>query len=205
MPILIFIFISVFGTHHFSLKTYYPKRDDGGRVVYDAAGDTIFQQVPYFKLHTLTGDSLSQEDLDESIYVAGFFRLPCADSCQKVFSQLVRVQEAFANNPQLKLVSFAVNAASDTTMSLQSITREYKVQEDKWYLLAADEALVGSLTKGFHEPAEQQGEAPMTGGRLLLIDKEKKVRGVYEGTAPEDVDRLILEINVLLDEYSKRK
>ncbi|WP_266204461.1 SCO family protein [Pontibacter kalidii] len=205
MPILIFIFISVFGTHHFSLKTYYPKVDDAGEIVYNSAGDTIFQQVPYFKLGTHTGDSLSQEALDESIYVAGFFNLPCADSCQRVFSQLVRVQEAFANNPQLTLVSFGVDAAPDSMLALQRIAREYKVQEDKWYLLAADKAQAGSLTEGFHAAAKQQNGEVAASGRLVLVDKEKMIRGVYEGTDPEDVDRLILEINVLLDEYSKRK
>ncbi|MCX2738954.1 SCO family protein [Pontibacter anaerobius] len=206
MPILIFIFISVFGTHHFSLKTYYPKLDDAGRVVYNAAGDTVFQQLPYFKLNSHTGASVTSEALSEGLYVASFFNLPCADSCQKVFSQLVRVQEVFANNPQVKIVSVEVSPAADSTSTLDALAKEYQIREGKWYLLTGDKEPIQTLVKeGFQEPVRQEDGDLRPSQRLVLVDKEKKIRGVYEGADPEDVDRLILEINVLLDEYSKRK
>ncbi|WP_276498275.1 SCO family protein [Pontibacter litorisediminis] len=205
VPILIFIFISVFGTHHFTLKTYYPKLDDAGKVVYDVAGDTVFEQVPYFKLQSLKGDSLAQSDLDEHIYVAGFFGLPCGAACGKMFSQLVRVQEVFANNPELKLVSIGVGEGQDKAQTLQELAEEYGVEHRKWLLLTGDKATVQSLAEDFHEPFALKEDTVEPSQRLVLVDKEKKIRGVYEGTDPEDVDRLILEINVLLDEYSKRK
>lgn len=197
VPILIFIFISVFGTHHFSLKTYYPKLDDAGGVVYNAAGDTVFQQMPFFELKSTAGESITQTDLDSNLYVASYFSLPCADSCQKVFSQLVRVQEVFANNPELKIVSIAVNASPDTLQVLEGLSQKFSVKDKSWYLLSGDEAAIQNATK---IPGDS-----ITSQKLLLVDKQKHIRGVYDGTDTEDVDRLILEINVLLDEYSKRK
>ncbi|AKD03574.1 SCO family protein [Pontibacter korlensis] len=206
VPILIFIFISVFGTHHFSLKTYYPKLDDFGKVVLNAAGDTVFQYVPYFELESHTGVTVQQSDLDESIFIASFFSPACTDSCLKVFSQLVRVQEVFENNPDVKLVSIGVNPLSDSLQSVQNLAQEYQVNSDKWFLLIGDTSeVVPLVTEGFHERYEMIGDTIAHSHRLVLVDKEKNIRGVYKGADPEDADRLILEINVLLDEYSKRK
>lgn len=205
VPILVFVFISVFGTHHFSLKTYYPKLDREGDVVYDAAGDTVFQQVPSFKLEKLSGGSITQQDLDGTVYVAHFTGTACERECQTILSQFVRVQEAFANIEQVKLVTFAMQDSAGTNGGLQQLAKEYKPLEAKWYVLTGDTAEVAALAVGFKEPYKKQEDRYMPSNRFVLVDKEKKVRGVYLGTDPEDVDRLVLEINVLLDEYSKRK
>lgn len=205
VPILVFVFISVFGTHHFSLKTYYPKLDNEGKVVHNVAGDTVFQQVPAFNLEMLEGGSLGQQDLDKYVYVAHFTSSACERDCWTILSQLVRVQEAFANIEQVKLVTFAMQDSAGTNDGLQQLAKEYKPLEAKWYVLTGDTAEVAALAAGFKEPYMKQEDRYTPSNRLVLVDKEKEVRGVYLGTDPEEVDRLVLEINVLLDEYSKRK
>ena len=206
VPILIFIFISVFGTHHFSLRTYYPKLDEKGEVVYNAAGDTVFLPVPFFELTTEQGSTLTQSDLDNSLYIANFFQPSCQGACPEVFSQISRVQEAFANNPQINVVSISVTPVADSLQALQQLADRYNAIEGKWHLLTGDSAEVRSLLeKGFHQELVQDGNSVMAGNKLLLVDKEKMIRGVYDGADKKEVDRLILEINVLLDEYSKRK
>lgn len=205
VPILVFIFISVFGTHHFSLPTYYPKLDDAGAVVYNTAGDTVFGQVPSLELRSLTGQSLTQAVLQDQVYVAHFFSGSCTDACQKIFSQLVRVQEAFENNQHIRLVSIGAEASPNHVHGLQQLANKFGVQPDRWLLLTGDTSDVLALAAGYHEPFEQHQGILTPSPRLVLVDKEKRIRGIYTGTDPEEVDRLVLEINVLLDEYSKRK
>jgi len=205
VPILIFIFISVFGTHHFSLPTLYPKLDARGNVVVDAQGDTVFQQVPDFALTTLGGDTVTQADLEGKVYVVHFFGAACEDACQKIFSQLLRLQEVYANNTQLKLVSIGTSSAPESKERLRQQANEYKVQQEKWLLLTGDSSAVLPLAAGFHQPYQVLDGTITPSTHLVLVDKEKKIRGVYEGTDLKDVDRLKTEINVLLDEYSKRK
>ncbi|WP_025604024.1 SCO family protein [Pontibacter actiniarum] len=206
MPILIFIFINIFGTHHFSLQTLYPMLDDSGEVVYDAAGDTVYQRVPYFKLTSQQNQEVTQTDLDSSLYIANFFTTACQDSCQEVFSELVRVQEKFANIPELKIVSFSVNPSEDSVQALQRFAAQYGIKPAKWLLLTGDSAKIHTLAEqGFHQPVEVVDGEPQFNQRLVLVDKDKKIRGVYQGADQLEVDRLVLEINVLLDEYSKRK
>jgi protein SCO1 len=209
VPILVFIFIATFGEHHFSLRTYFPVVDDAGEVVYDTKGDTIFKTVPDFSLITQEGETLSQsKDLSDVIYVADFFFATCPGICKKMSSQLTRVQEAYRDNPQIKIVSITVNPEQDSVSVLKSYADRYDAIPNKWYFLTGPRNDIYKLaSEGFYLPVQQvPGQMDFIHSeKFMLVDKEQRVRGIYDGTDYKDVDRLILEINVLLDEYSKNK
>ncbi|MFD2514290.1 SCO family protein [Pontibacter locisalis] len=209
VPIFVFIFISTFGEHHFSLRTYFPKVDDAGEVVYNEKGDTVFNRVPDFKLTSQQGETISQsEDLSDVIYVADFFFARCTSICKKMSSQLSRVQEAYKNNPSVKLVSITVNPEHDSVAVLQNYAAQYGADPEKWMLLTGPKDEIYSLAQqGFYLPVQKvEGQDDFIHSeKFMLVDKEQRVRGIYDGTDPKDVDRLIIEINVLLDEYSKSK
>lgn len=208
VPLLVFIFIGQFGEHHFTLRTYFPQVDDTGEVMLDAAGDTLFNKIPDFQLTAQQGQTVSQEQLDGHIYVADFFFATCPDICKDMSSQLVRVQEAFQDEPQVKIASFTVNPEHDTVEVLQEYGERYGADPDKWYFLTGDREQIYSLArKGFYLPVQQvEGQQEFIHSeKFLLVDKNRQVRGIYDGTDPVDVDRLILEIKVLLDGYSKAK
>ncbi|WP_439879935.1 SCO family protein [Pontibacter sp. MBLB2868] len=209
VPIFVFIFISVFGEHHFSLNTYFPVTDDSGEVVLNEKGDTIFHQVPDFKFTSQQGKIVTQSsELENAIYLADFFFATCPGVCKKMSSQLIRVQEAYKNNPTIKLVSFTVNPEHDSVEVLKNYAEQYGAMNGKWFLLTGERDSIYSLAQnGFYLPVQKvQGQQDFIHSeKFMLVDKEHHIRGVYDGTDPDEVDRLILEINVLLDEYSKNK
>ncbi|MHC2992086.1 electron transporter SenC [Pontibacter sp. HJ8] len=208
VPLLVFIFIGQFGEHHFTLRTYFPQVDDTGEVLVDAAGDTLFNKIPDFQLTSQQGKTVTQNQLDGHIYVADFFFATCPDICKDMSSQLVRVQEAFQNEPQVKIASFTVNPEHDSVEVLKEYGERYGADPDKWYFLTGDREQIYSLArKGFYLPVQQvEGQQEFIHSeKFLLVDKNRLVRGIYDGTNPEDVDRLIIEIKVLLDGYSKAK
>jgi protein SCO1 len=209
VPIFVFIFISTFGEHHFSLKTYFPEVDDSGEIVFTEKGDTVFRKVPDFEFTTQQGKKFSQsKDLSNSIYVANFFFARCTSVCKKMSSQLSRVQEAYRNNSSIKIVSITVNPEHDSVDVLQNYASQYGADPSKWFLLTGPHDEIYSLAqKGFFLPAlKVEGQQDFIHSeKFMLVDKNQKVRGIYDGTDPDDVDRLIIEINVLLDEYSKNK
>lgn len=208
VPILILAFVSLFGEHHFTLKTYFPQLDAEGQVQYTANGDTVFQQVPGFSLVSQTGEAFSGSDLKEAIYVVNFFSTSCPGAaCRKVSSQLVRVQEAFESNPEVKIISITVNPEQDSVEALRAYAAKYSAKEGKWFFLTGERQEIYQLAReGYHianEAGEGQQQA-IPNNKLMLVDKDRKVRGMYEGADPGEIDRLITEINVLRDEYSKR-
>lgn len=208
MPLLIFIFIGSFGEHHFTLRKYFPQVTATGEVVRNAEGDTLFNQVPAFELISQQGQKVSQNELDGNIYVADFFFATCPDICKQMSSQMVRVQEAFLDEEQVKIVSFTVNPEHDTPEVLREYGERYNADPTKWYFLTGDRDRIYDLAqKGFYLPVMKvEGQQDFIHSeKFMLVDKNRYVRGIYDGTDKEDVDRLILEIKVLLDEYSKSK
>ncbi|MCP2041995.1 SCO family protein [Pontibacter sp. HSC-36F09] len=208
VPLLIFIFIGSFGEHHYTLRKYFPQVTATGDVVRDAQGDTLFNQVPVFEFTSQQGQTISQNELDGKIYVADFFFATCPDICKEMSSQMVRVQEAFQDEEQVKLVSFSVNPEHDTPEVLREYGERYNADPAKWYFLTGDRDKIYNLAqKGFYLPVMKvEGQQDFIHSeKFMLVDKDRYVRGIYDGTDKEDVDRLILEIKVLLDEYSKSK
>jgi protein SCO1 len=207
-PILVFIFISTFGEHHFSLKTYFPETDANGDVVVSAAGDTVFKQIPDFKLISQKGEDFSKEDLSGKIYVADFFFATCPGICKKMSSQLVRVQNAFQNDTTVQIVSFTVNPEHDSVSVLENYANMYGADPRKWTFLTGPREEIYNLARyGFYLPVQQvEGQNDFIHSeKFLLVDKNHHVRGIYDGTDPVDVDRLITEIKVLQDGYTKNK
>ena len=203
VPLLIFAFISIFGTHNFTLRTYFPKVDALGEVQYTASGDTVFQQVPDFSLGSSQGKPFTASDLEDHITVVHFFDT-ASPELQEISSQLVRLQEKFEEYPEVEIVSISIDPEHDSAAVLQQYAATYGAKEDKWYVLTGDRQEINELAQeGFMLPLGKQ--RVLVTDRLMLLDKDKKVRGIYKGTDEKEIERLVTEINVLRDEYGKSR
>ena len=201
VPLLIFAFISIFGVHHFTLRTYFPEVDASGEVQYTASGDTVFQQVPDFSLVSGQGGRFTALDLEDHITVVHFFDT-ASPELQEISSQLVRLQEKFEEYPEVEIVSISIDPEHDSAAVLQQYAATYGAKEDKWYVLTGDRQEINELAQeGFMLPLGKQ--RVLVTDRLMLLDKDKKVRGIYKGTDEKEIERLVTEINVLRDEYGK--
>ena len=204
VPILIYLFLKVFGSNRYELRTYYPVINEDTEEPLIQKGDTVFHKIPDFKLTSQTGKTVSQRDLDGSVYVANFIFTSCKDICKKMSTQMTRVQEAFRNEPALKLVSHTIDPTRDTVAVLQQYASFYRADPEKWYFLTGPKPEIYSLASNHYKLAAV--EAPtilpdfIHSEKFILVDMNKQVRGIYDGTSPEDVDRLITEIKVLLQE-----
>lgn len=208
VPLLIFMFGYTFSEQHFTLKTYFPEVNGVGEIVHNTKGDTIFQRIPDFSFTAQTGETVTQEALAQSVYVANFLLAGSSDISKKVLTQQVRVQDAYARYPSVKIVSFITNAAHDDTKVPKDYAALYRADPARWYFLTAPREQIYKLANdGFHLPVQQvTGQDAITaGGKLMLVDRAHHVRGIYDGTDPSETDRLILEISVLLDGYRKSK
>jgi len=205
VPLLFFAFVVIFGEQHFTLRTYLPEHNEAGEVVRTASGDTVFRRIPDFKFTSQTGRVVTQQQLAANgLYVASFFDSNCPAICRKVASQLVRVQETFENNPQVRIASFTADSAE----VLKDYAAQYSANPSQWlFLTGAGEQVNHLASKSFELPLEQVAgpEAPVYSEKVMLVDKANRVRGIYDGTDSGEIDRLMMEINVLLDEYSKNK
>ncbi|ALI97938.1 SCO family protein [Rufibacter tibetensis] len=208
LPVLVFLFLKMFGVNRFSLRTYFPATVDSTQVAGEWKYDTTYHQVPDFKLTSHTGTAFSQKDLEGKIYVANFFFTSCKGPCTQMSTQLSRVQDAFRLQPDVRIISHTLKPQEDSPAVLSEYAESFKARPNKWIFLTGPENEIQRLAeKGYRltslESALPDGSpALLQSNRFVLVDKEKHVRGIYDGTDAADVDRLITEINVLLSEYN---
>jgi len=203
MPVLGFLFLTTFGTNRYALPTYLPDHVDSTLVGGKWQRDTVFHQLGNFNLASQSGRVISQKDLAGSLYVASFFYATCVGACPLVNSQLTRVQEQFRHEPRVELVSYDVDSMHDSVPVLARYAERYGAIAGKWFFLTGEKAQIDRLvTQDFRLPAPS-GVAPglTHSQQLFLVDRDKRVRGVYDGTKQKEVDRLITEIGVLLYTY----
>lgn len=216
VPALIFLFLKGFGKNHFTLKKYYPLVDSTtGEIktrTTDFYGqqrtDTLFHTIPDYQLIDQEGRQVTSAITKGKIYVAGFFFTRCQSICPKMSDQLSRVQEAFASNPAIVLVCHTVDPTNDTVGVLKVYASTYKALPGKWYFLTGRKQAIYDLAqKGYFisamessKPSQKLDDLFIHSEKLVLVDKDKHIRGYFNGTDPKDVDRLITEIQILLQE-----
>ena len=220
VPALVYLLLR-FGTqNHYVLPRYLPKIDstkgeplmgtvklvDGTETI-----DTIYNHIPPFRLVDQDGKAVDQSIVKGKVYVASFFFTRCGTICPRISSQLTRVQDIFRNNLDVLLLSHTVDPEHDRPAQLKAYARKYDAIPGKWYFLTGTKAEIYDLAMhGYYLPTVDAGlkegkpdETFIHSEKLVLVDKEGIVRGFYDGTNRDDVDKLILEIRVLLDIYSK--
>jgi protein SCO1/2 len=206
VPVLVFLFLKGFGTNHYDLHYYYPQTDDEGNAIVQN-GDTTFRKVADFRLISQQGKTISQSDLNNSVYVANFFFANCQGICKKMTSQMTRVQEKFKDKSNFKIVSYTVDPARDSVEALEAYAQMYGADPKMWYFLTGPKKEIYDLAiNSYMLPAQETNDGIVDfvhSEKFLLVDKDKHVRGIYDGTSQKDVDRLITEISVLLSTYKK--
>jgi len=208
VPVLFFLLLKGFGTNHYDLRYFYPEVNDEGEAVVQK-GDTVFRKVPDFKLISQEGKTITQRDLDNSIYVANFFFTSCQGICKKMSSQMTRVHEQFKADPSVKIVSYTVDPERDSVEALQHYADMYHADPKSWYFLTGPKKEIYDLAQhGYLLPVQEGPDGVVDfvhSEKFMLVDKNKHIRGIYDGTSQKDVDRLITEITVLQHAYKQNE
>ena len=165
----------------------------------------VMHRLGEFSLTTQTGRQVSQADLAGRIHVASFMFTSCPSLCPTLVRELKRVQDATAGVPGLTIVSYSVTPGSDTPARLAEFGREHGIDASRWMLLTGEPSTIASLARRsyfaddprlVHE-ATGAGDQLLHTEKLLLVDEAGRLRGVYNGTMPFDVNRLIDDIRTL--------
>lgn len=198
-------FVLTTGKHNILHLPYYGNKDvvkvtENGK----EKTDTIYHSIPDFSFTDQLGKTITQKDFEGKIYVTDFFFATCPGICPKMSAQLLRVQEKFEEYPDVMLLSHTVNPKQDTVEALAAYAEMVHANNERWHFVTGNkEDLYKQALYGYLLNASEDILAP--GGFLhsemfVLIDKQRHIRGFYDGTSVKDVNRLIDEIKVLIAE-----
>jgi protein SCO1/2 len=169
-------------------------------------------RVGAFGLMTQTSTPISERSLDHKIHVASFLYTKCAAVCPVLVAQLARVQSAIRTIPNAVIVSYSVTPDVDTPAALTAFGRDHDIDPAHWWLVTGSHRQIYALARGSYF-ADDDRVGPQAGGssdaflhteKILLVDGERRLRGVYNGTQPHEIDLLIEDIRRLAGDDDSR-
>jgi protein SCO1/2 len=169
--------------------------------------DTVYHTIGDFAF--LDQDSLlvTPETFKGKIYVSDFFFTSCRTICPIMKTQMLRVYDSIENDPDVLLLSHTIDPEFDTVGRLHDFADRLGVKSAKWHFVTGNKDSIYHIAQtGYFATALEDKTEPdgfIHSGAFLLIDKERRIRGKYDGTLEEDVNRLLADIERLKDEYSK--
>lgn len=160
-------------------------------------------RVANFRLTNHQGSRVSLADWENKIVVADFFFTRCPVVCPKMTRSLKNVQALYAGDKELMITSFTVDPEADSVQRLQAYAQKMNIR-DNWQLVTGDKKEIYKLArKSFLVTATDGDGGPedfIHSELLILVDKQKRIRGFYNGTMPAEVDNLVRDISRLKKE-----
>ena len=160
-----------------------------------------YHRIADFSLVNQNGDTITQEDYRDKIYVADFFFTTCPTICPIMTANLVDVQAALADDDHVLLLSHSVTPEIDSVSQLKKYAIEKGVNDAKWNLVTGNKKQIYELARKSYLAVQEDGD----GGpfdmihteNFILVDKQRRIRGFYDGTREEEMDRLLSDIEIL--------
>ncbi|MEQ9263343.1 MAG: SCO family protein [Owenweeksia sp.] len=187
------------------LPVYNPSELDDRLVDSKLQGKGRNHRVLSFELVNQNGDTINQEHLKGKIYTADFFFTTCPGICKDMAAQKRRLQEVYRNDPDFMMISHTVTPEVDSVPVMQEYAKLQGAIPGKWELLTGDKPQIYKLARQsyfaiFDEGGNGDESDFIHTENFVLIDPSKRIRGFYDGTSKEDVDRLIEDISILKKE-----
>lgn len=165
-----------------------------------------YHKIADFKLINQNGDTITQDNYKDKIYVADFFFTTCGTICPIMTDHMRDIQKEIINDNEVMLLSHSVTPKIDSVAQLKRYAKKKGVNDNKWNLVTGDKKQIYKLARKSYLAVKDDGD----GGEydmvhtenFMLIDKKRQIRGFYDGTKPEDIEKLIDDIAILKAEYA---
>ncbi|NQX41048.1 protein SCO1/2 [Pedobacter steynii] len=178
------------------------KNEDGSMGV-----DTVYQTIPAFRFLNQDSVYITNDQFKDKIYIADFFFTSCTTICPTMHRNMKTIFEKYKDNPEVMYLSHTIDFKYDKPSVLKKYAEKLGVDGNKWQFVYGSKDSVYQLAERNYLVAVMEDTTARDGyihqGWLVLIDKQKRIRGAYDGTDPKQVEQLTKDIPVLLAEDKK--
>ncbi|MFT5243502.1 MAG: protein SCO1/2 [Psychroserpens sp.] len=194
-----FSYSYLFPTH--TLPIYNPSNFNPELVDKSLQNKTQNHTVSDFELINQNGQVITQDNYKDKIYVTDFFFTRCGSICPIMTDNMTKIQEEFIDNDDIMFLSLSVTPEIDSVSVLKKYAKNKGVIDSKWNITTGDKKHIYELARQSYFAVVEQGDGGLQDfihtPNFILIDKEKQIRGIYDGTNDQDIERLIDDIYVL--------
>ena len=188
-----------------SLPIYSPSMVSEELVEEDIRYVKKYHSISNFSLTNQNGELINQEFYQNKIYIADFFFTTCPDICPKMTENMGYLQNELKNQTDVLLVSFSVTPNIDSVSVLRAYADLKGVDDSKWNLFTGSKKDIYELARKSFLVAKNDGD----GGKydmihtenFVLIDKENRIRGFYDGTNEVEMNKLLKDVRILQNLY----
>lgn len=174
----------------------------------DRSSLPLLGTLPDFEFPTHLGEPISARQLRGSVWVAMFFFTSCASICPIMNRNMTKVQAAFDDQPEVKILAFTVDPQHDTVPILRAYSENWGAKPHKWYYVTGSKKALYRLAREGFKLAVEEAPPVEPGGpndfihsdRFVLVDRLGRIRGYYNGTDEAEVQKLITDLRRLLKE-----
>jgi protein SCO1/2 len=161
-------------------------------------------KIADFQLINQNGETITQQNYQGKIYIADFFFTRCTTICPVMTTNMKSVQDAFLENNDVMFLSHSVTPDIDSV----SVLREYAdikgVIDGKWNITTGDKKHIYEMARKSYFAVLDEGDGGLQDfihtENFILVDRNRQIRGFYDGTDKQDINRLIQDIHILLKE-----
>lgn len=158
--------------------------------------------VKDFTLINQNGTIITSKDYENKIYVVDFFFTSCPSICPIMTDNMLKVQDEFINNDNIKLLSLSVTPEIDNVKVLKEYAVEKGVNDFKWNITTGAKEHIYELARKSYFAVVDQGDGGLQDfihtPNFILVDAKKQIRGIYDGTEDNEISRLINDLYLLL-------
>ncbi|MEO1012249.1 MAG: SCO family protein [Bacteroidota bacterium] len=166
-----------------------------------------YHTIADFSLVNQNGKTVTETEYADKIYVADFFFTTCPTICPIMTKNMVHLQELIKDDQEVMLLSHSVTPQMDSVPQLKKYALEKGVDAEKWNLVTGDKKQIYELARKSYLAVKTDGD----GGpfdmihteNFILVDKERRIRGFYDGTQETEMEKLMKDIRILKKEYQK--
>jgi len=180
-------------------RTPVEKEVDGKKII-----DTIYQTIPNFSFLNQDSAQLTQDFFKGKIYVANFFFTHCPSICPTMQRNLLKAYKKYKGNEKIAFLSHSIDFKYDQPYILKDYANKLGVDNDQWQFVNGSKADIYGMADKYLVYAKEDASVPGGydhQGYLVIIDPEKRIRGAYDGTDETQVNKLLEDLDVILNEY----
>ena len=170
----------------------------------DARYDSI-HQIPSFRFQDQDGQFITEQTVNGKIYIANFIFTSCGSICPRMTENMSIVQKKYLNDKDILILSHSVMPDRDSVLILKNYANLKGIVSGKWFLLTGNIDSIYRMAKKEYYAGERIGyygnqKDFLHTENCMLIDKRRRIRGIYNGTLPLEMERMIDDIEILKKE-----
>lgn len=176
----------------------------GERFYDEQIKDTVYHTISPFKFIDQSGDTISEKDFENTIYIASFFFASCPDICPRVNKNLAYVYEKFKKSPEIKFISHTVHPENDSVEVLAEYAKRYNANPEKWHFVTGRKSELYRAIEFDYlavKPVPEGETNFIHSDKVILLDKSRRIRGIFDGQDFRSIQELEHAIKALAYEY----